>query len=120
MIKETPNPPKTDDVSPYESLDSKKLNDAAERALDFHFPSNADIKATPRTRSTLFSVDPEATTETLAVYLVETLASVDVMVHQLVDHLAGESRYALLGISNSIMTAEITANRLLDNVGPQG
>jgi hypothetical protein len=25
MFKETPNPPQTDDVSPYESLDSKKL-----------------------------------------------------------------------------------------------
>jgi len=50
--------------------------------------------------------------------LVVTLASVDVMVHQLVDHLEGESRYALLGISNSIMVAEITANRVLDKVEP--
>ncbi|WP_415773308.1 DUF6124 family protein [Pseudomonas sp. LB3P38] len=116
MIKETPNPPETDDVSPYESADSNKLSEAAERALDFHFPSIADIKATPRTPSTLFSVDPEATTETLAVFLVETLASVDVMVHQLVDRLEGGSRYALLGISNSIMVAEITANRMLDNI----
>ena len=117
MFKVTPNPPDTDPVSPYEP-DSKKLNEAAERALDFHFPSNADIKATKRTRRTLFSVDPEATTETLAVFLVETLASVDVMVHQLVDHLEGESRYALLGISNSIMVAEITANRVLDTIEP--
>ncbi|MHC8337739.1 DUF6124 family protein [Pseudomonas sp. HLT2-19-2] len=116
MFKETPNPPETDDVSPYESVDSKKLNEAAERALDFHFPSIADIKATPRTPSSLFSVDPAATTETLAVYLVETLASVDVMVHHLVDHLDGGSRNALLGISNSIMLAEITANRMLDNI----
>jgi hypothetical protein len=115
MIKLSPNPPDTDPASPYEP-DSKKLNEAAERALDYHFPSNADIKATPRTRSTLFSVDPETTVETLAVYLVEILASVDVMVHQLVDHLEGESRYALLGISNSIMVAEITANRVLDKI----
>ena len=115
MFKVIPNPPDTDPASPYEP-DSKKFHEAAERALDFHFPSNADIKATPRTRSTLFSVDPEATAETLAVYLVETLASVDVMVHQLVDHLEGESRYALLGISNSIMVAEITANRVLDKI----
>ena len=55
---------------------------------------------------------------TLAVFLVVTLASVDVMVHQLVDHLEGESRYALLGISNSIMVAEITANRVLDRIEP--
>ncbi|MGV8890328.1 MAG: DUF6124 family protein [Pseudomonas sp.] len=113
MFKVTPNPPDTDPVSPYEP-DSSKLNEAAERALDYHFPSIADIKATPRTRSTLFSVDAEATTETLAVYLVEILASVDVMVHELVDRLDGGSRYSLLGISNSVMLAEITANRLLD------
>ncbi|VVN87806.1 hypothetical protein PS710_01629 [Pseudomonas fluorescens] len=115
MIKPSPNPPDTDPTSPYKP-DSNKLNEAAERALDFHFPSTADIKATPRTPSTLFTIDPQATTETLAVYLVETLASVDVMVHHLVDHLAGGSRNALLGISNSIMLAEITANRMLDQI----
>ncbi|WP_433771034.1 DUF6124 family protein [Pseudomonas putida] len=117
MFKVTPNPPDTDPTSPYEP-DSNKLNDAAERALDFHFPSTADIKATPRTVSTLFTVDPEAKTETLMVYLVETLASVDVMVHQLVDHLEGSDRNALLGISNSVMLAEITANRVLDQIDP--
>ena len=100
------------------ALSEKISNEAVERALNFHFPSNADIKSTKRTRSTLFSVDPEATAETLAVSLVETLASVDVMVHQLVDHLEGESRYALLGISNSIMVAEITANGTVDKVEP--
>ncbi|MDN4547481.1 hypothetical protein [Pseudomonas sp. C32] len=117
MFKVTPNPPDTDPTSPYEP-DSTKLNEAAERALDFHFPSTADIKATPRTPSTLFIVDPQATSETLAVYLVETLASVDVMVHHLVDLLDGGSRIALLGISNSVMLAEITANRLLDQIDP--
>ena len=115
MFKVTPNPPDTDPAPPYQS-DSNNLDEAAERAL--HFPSTADIKATPRTPSTLFTVDPHATTETLAVYLVETLASVDVMVHHLVDHLDGGSRNALLGISNSIMLAEITANRMLDQIDP--
>jgi hypothetical protein len=115
MFKVTPNPPNADPVPPYEP-DSNKLNDAAERALDLHFPSKADIKATARTPSKLFAVDQEATNETLVVFLVETLASVDVMVHQLVDHLEGETRYALLGISNSIMVAEITANRVLDQI----
>jgi hypothetical protein len=118
MFKVTPNPPDTDPASPYEP-DSNKLNEAAERALDFHFPSTADIKATPRTpSSSLFTVDPEVTTETLMVYLVETLASVDVMVHYLVDHLEGGSRNVLLGISNSVMLAEITANRVLDQIDP--
>jgi len=48
MIKETPNPPgNRRDVSPTVNLDSK-LNDAAERTLDFHFPSDCrHISATP-------------------------------------------------------------------------
>ncbi|VVN42202.1 DUF6124 family protein [Pseudomonas fluorescens] len=118
MFKVTPNPPDTVPASPNEP-DSNTLHETAERALDFHFPSTADIKATPRTPSTLFTVDPKTTTETLMVYLVETLASVDVMVHHLVDHLDGGSRHALLGISNSIMLAKITANQVLDQIDPR-
>lgn len=38
MFKVTPNPPDTDPASTYESLDSKKLHEAAECALDHHFP----------------------------------------------------------------------------------
>jgi len=117
MFKVTPNPPDTDPTSPYEP-DPSKLDEAAEPALAFLSPSTADIKATPRTPSTLFTVDPKVDTETLMVYLVETLASVDVLVHQLVDHLDGGSRNALLGISNSVMLAEITANRVLDQIDP--
>jgi hypothetical protein len=117
MFKVTPNPPDTDPASPYEPA-SNKLYKAAERALDDHFPSTADIKDTSRTPSTPFTVDPQATRETLMVYRVETLASVDVMVHQLVDHLDGGSRNALLGISNSVMRAQITANRVLDQIDP--
>ncbi|MCX2898798.1 DUF6124 family protein [Pseudomonas mandelii] len=104
MFKVTPNPPDADPAS---------LNN-----LDYQSPSIADIRSAPRTPNKLFSVDPQATTETLVVYLVETLASVDVMVHHLVDHLDDGSRNALLGISNSIMLAEITANRVLDQISP--
>lgn len=117
MIKPTPNPPETDPASPYEP-DSKKLHEASERALNYHFPSVADMKATPRTLSTLFNVDPDATIETLVVYMVETLASIDVMVHQLVDTLDDRPRYCLLGISNSVMLVEILANRVLDQYEP--
>lgn len=117
IFKVTPSPPDTDPASPYES-DSNKLKEAAEQALNHYFPSTADIKSASRSPSTLFTIDSQAKTESLLVYLVETLASVDVMVHQLVDHLDGDSRYALLGISNSIMVAEITANRMLDQMDP--
>jgi hypothetical protein len=117
MYKVTPNPP---DVAPTSTHnpDSNKPDTPAEPIPHCDCPSTADINATPRTPSTLFTFDPQATTETLMVFLVETLASVDVMVHQLVDHLDGGSRYALLGISNSVMVAEITANRVLDQIDP--
>ncbi len=36
MIKPTPNPPEVDSTSPYETLDSKKFHEAAERALDHY------------------------------------------------------------------------------------
>lgn len=118
MKKHSPNPPDTGPASQHEA-DSTAPNEATDRPFNYHYPSIADIKAAPRTLSTLFAVDPEATPETLAVYLVETLASIDVAVHHLVDHLEGGSRYVLLGISNSIMLAEITANRLLDRIDPR-
>ncbi|KPN92633.1 DUF6124 family protein [Pseudomonas nunensis] len=105
MFKVTPNPPETDSTTPSD--------------LDERIPSFADIKATPRTPGSLFAVSPEATRETLMAYLVETLASVDVMVHNLIDLLDGSSRNALLGISNSVMLAEITANRVLDQIDPR-
>ena len=50
MFKVTPNPPNTD-TSPYESLDSKKLHEAADRALD-HYLKPPIPKATKRKPST--------------------------------------------------------------------
>lgn len=117
MFKVTPNPPETEPASPSDPA-SNNLNESPKHTLNTDYASPADIKATPRAPSTLFTVNPQASTETLMVYLVETLASVDVMVHQLVDHLEGGDRNALLGISNSIMLAEITANRVLDHIDP--
>jgi len=59
IIKETPNPPETDDVSPYESIDSKKFHDAAERALN-HYLNPAALKSSPtRKPSTMFILAPD-------------------------------------------------------------
>jgi hypothetical protein len=85
MFKVTPNSPNTDPASPYEGLGSNKLNDAAERALDFHFPSAADIKATPRTPDSMFIVNPELSIETLLAHVCESLASANVMTMDLAD-----------------------------------
>lgn len=117
MDKITPDPPKNDPASQSQS-DSIKLNEASQRALDDYFLSAADIKAAPRSTCELFSVDTNASTETLMVFMVETLASIDVMLHRLVDDLPDRPRYCLMGISNSVMLVEMLANRVLDKLEP--
>ncbi|MCP1495685.1 hypothetical protein J2Y86_000392 [Pseudomonas migulae] len=117
MFKVTPNPPDTDPASPYEP-DSKKLNEAAERALDFHFPPASDLKGTPRTITTMFTVNPELDTETLLAHACESLASANVMTMDLADHVDGPSRNTLLGIAQVIMLGELAVNRALDRLDP--
>ncbi|WP_223530499.1 DUF6124 family protein [Pseudomonas sp. GL-R-19] len=116
MFKVTPNPPDSDPASPYESTDSKQFHEAAERALDLN--SGAHIMATPRAPSTMFIVNPELSTETLLVHACESLASANVMANDLVDHLQGTSRNALLGIAQVIMLGELAVNRALDRLDP--
>jgi len=114
MFKVTPNPPDTDPESPYENLDSSKLHEAAERAFD----QGPGIMATPRAPSTMFIVNPELNTETLLVHACESLASANVMANDLVDHLEGTRRNALLGIAQVIMLGELAVNRALDQLDP--
>lgn len=120
MFKPTPNPPETDDVSSYESLDSKKLHEAVDRALDHYLNSAANLQATPRTPGTMFIVNPELDTETLLAHACESLASANVMAMDLADHMEGASRNSLLGIAQVIMLGELAVNRALDQLDPPG
>jgi len=119
MFKATPNPPETDDVSPQDSLDSKKLHEAVDRALDHYLNPAAYIKTTPRTPGTMFIVNPELDTETLLAHACESLASANVMTMDLADHMEGPSRNSLLGIAQIIMLGELAVNRALDIIDPQ-
>ncbi|MBH1966577.1 MAG: hypothetical protein I8H81_00115 [Pseudomonadales bacterium] len=110
MFKVTPNPPDTNPATPSDDSDSDNPN-SAERT-----PSFADIKATPHKLCALFTVNPEADTETLLAYACESLASANVMATDLVDHLEGTSRNALLGIAQVIMLGELAVNRVLDRL----
>jgi hypothetical protein len=114
MFKVTPNPPDTDPASPYESTDSEKLHDATEHDLN----PGPDIMGTPHKPSTMFIVNPELSPETLLVYACESLASANVMATDLVDHLEGTSRNALLGVAQVIMLGELVVNRALDQLDP--
>ena len=113
MSKITPDPPDTEPTASAEKSGSNAHHEATE-----HTPTFADIKATPRKLCTLFTVNPEADTETLLAYACESLAAANVMATDLVDHLEGTSRNALLGIAQVIMLGELAVNRALDRFEP--
>jgi hypothetical protein len=118
VIKPTPNPPHTDNVSPYDCADPKKLHEAADRALDYHLNPPKDPK-TPRQPSTMFAIVPDINTESLLAHACESLASASIMASDLAGFLDSPHRNALLGIAQIIMLGELAVNRALDNIDPQ-
>ena len=119
MPKITPNPPENDDVSPYESTDPKKLNEAADRALDYYLKPviSQDL---PRKPSTLYFIATDTSDETLLVNACESLASASVMLSDFAGLMEGTHRNTLLGIQQVVMLGELAVNRVLDNFDPQG
>ncbi|EJN17382.1 MULTISPECIES: DUF6124 family protein [Pseudomonas] len=118
MFKPTPNPPITDPASPYESLDSKKLNEAAERALDYHLKPAAQIMATTNEPERMFLANPAYNTESLLANACESLGSATVMLSDFAALLEGTHRKTLLGIAQVVMLGELAVNQALDNVEP--
>lgn len=125
MFKITPNPPGTDPAaiadptSPYESPDSKKLNDAANRALDHYLPPpTAQIMATPYQPNRLYMANPQSATEPLLVDACETLGSASVMLNDFAGVLEGPHRKTVQGIAQVVMVAEMAVNQVLDKLVP--
>jgi hypothetical protein len=114
MIKPTPNPPEDPATSPYESLDSKKLHEAAERALDHHL---APPKQTPTKRSgQLFSVCPDINTEALLANASEDLLSITAIAADLADDVDGSRRSVALAIRRVAEGAHLLVERALDHL----
>ncbi|WP_166220375.1 DUF6124 family protein [Pseudomonas atagonensis] len=119
MFKVTPNPPPTDAASPYESPESKKFHEAAERALDHYLgPPAAHIMATPYQPNRLYMANPASDTEPLLTDACETLGSATVMLNDFAAVLEGSHRKTLQGIAQVVMVAEIAVNRVLDKLVP--
>ena len=118
MFKITPNPPDADDVSPYESTDSKKFNEAADRALDYYLKPTT-LNEVPRKPSTLYFVAPDTDDETLLVNACESLASASVMLSNFAGLIEGSHRHTVLGIQQVVMLGELAVNRMLDRLDPQ-
>jgi hypothetical protein len=116
MIKITPNPPATDEpVSRVQSARSKKIDEAATRALDFYLKPKPR-KETSDPTSTLFVVAPNVDSECLLANLSENLASANAMINDLAFDLEGSRRHIALGILQVIELSELLANRALDIV----
>ncbi len=119
MFKVTPNPPATDPASPYESPESKKFHEAAERALDHYLgPPTAEIMAAPYVSNRLFMVNPASANEPLLADASESLGSACVMINDLAGMLEGTHRRTLLGIAQVVMLGELAVNQVLDNLVP--
>ncbi|VVO79747.1 DUF6124 family protein [Pseudomonas fluorescens] len=127
MFKDSPNPPdtetdrkvETDPVSPYAFLDSKKLHDAAIRALDHYLASPVEKKAkADRRPSTIFVIAPNVDSETLLAHACETLASANVMASELAFSQSGPMCNLMLGVQQMISLAELSVNRVLDQLDP--
>ena len=116
MFKVTPNPPDSDPASPYESNDSKKFHEAAERALNFYLNPAAVMNNTPR--KPMYMVAPDVGHETLLVQTCENLASASVMASDIAALVEGTHRNTLLALQQVIMLAELAVNRMLDNFVP--
>ncbi|WP_192560331.1 DUF6124 family protein [Pseudomonas allokribbensis] len=115
MIKPTPNPPETDTTSPYETLDSRKLHEAAERALDHYL--NPLLPRKPVLKpNTMYKIAPGIEREELLANACETLTSAKVMANDFAGMLDGPQRHVLLGIAQLIMLGELAVNRVLDTL----
>ncbi|WP_223414169.1 MULTISPECIES: DUF6124 family protein [unclassified Pseudomonas] len=102
MIKETPNPPDADDCT----------------ETDFESPPRKPAEA-ERRPNPIFTIAPNVNNETLLVHACETLASASVMASELAFILEGPKCNLALGIQQMIALAELTVNRVLDQVDPQ-
>ncbi|ALI03179.1 hypothetical protein C1Y08_28345 [Pseudomonas sp. FW306-02-F02-AA] len=118
MVKITPNPPENPSVSPYDSLDSSKLHEAAERALDYHLPPFTQPPKLDTRPGKMFVVIPDVDNETLLAHASETLASVNVLASDLAFELEGSRRHVALAIQQMVVLGELLVNRALDNFDP--
>ena len=114
MIKPTPNPPEHEDTSPYESFDSKKLHEAAERALDHHFAPPQE-KPSPG-MGPLFMVCPDVHTETLLANASEDLLSISAIAADLADDVEGSRRSIALALSRMADGVHLLVERALDHI----
>ncbi|MNM77323.1 hypothetical protein D3C81_891710 [compost metagenome] len=118
MKKPTPNPPESDadTTSPYASVDSKKLHEAADRALDFYLNPSAHIMSSANEPEPMYLANPRYNTESLLANASETLGSASEMLMNFAASLETSQRKTALGIAQVVMLGELAVNQALDHV----
>ena len=116
MFKVTPNPPETDPASPYESPDSKRFHQAAERALDHYLKPASQIMASVNEPERMYLANPKFGSESLLANASETLGSASEMLVNFAAMLDPQHRKTALGIAQVVMLGELAVNQALDNV----
>ena len=104
MFKPTPNPPHNAEI------ERRKLQAAAERAMDHYFPTSAS--------SSLFAVSPSQSTEALLANASETFASLNALTSNLAFELEGSQRGVVLAIQQMSELGQLLVDQALEQVAP--
>lgn len=115
MFKATPNPPKTDPLSPYTTLDPKKLEKAAQKALDHYLKPSSDKTGKPERQLDYFIIAPDADPEGMLAHTYETFCSVSTLILDLSEDLEGAPRNLALAIHQMGEMGVLLLEKLLDN-----
>jgi hypothetical protein len=114
MIKITPDPPETENVSTCESIDSKKLHESAHWAL----PSSANPRSRDDRPLQIFAVAPDINTQVLIAHTYETFCSAATLTLDLSDDLDGKDRNLALAIHQMLELGLLLIEKVLDNEYP--
>ncbi|WP_236189659.1 DUF6124 family protein [Pseudomonas pharyngis] len=98
-----------------ESADSRKLHEAADRALD-HYLCPPGSTPPPRKTRRMYAVTADFKNEELLADACETLASARTIVKDFTHLMPASQRRTLVGIGQLIMLGELAVNRVLDNL----
>ena len=116
MPETPPNPPITESVSPYESRNSRKLHEAAERALDHYLTPQQRIMGSHHKHDPMYLANPAYDTESLLANASESLGSASEMLNNFAATLEPAHRKTAIGIAQLVMLSELAVNQALDHV----
>lgn len=116
MKKDNPDSPQSPDLPTDDTVDTSKLSEITERRVSARLRN----PGRPDPVSHVFTIVPNADTESLLCHACETLASLNVMTTDLAGELEGSHRNVALAIQQLAVLGELLVNRALDNLDLSG